>query len=113
MVPLAPTEWLLMRCVWDLGEANPLEVAEHLTHRYCRDFEAKTVGILLARLVRKGYLRFTPGLVVRGRPPHVYSPLVTPEAAMRRQVEQFLEDHVIGVTPRPPPSGPARPFHAV
>ncbi len=85
-----------MRCVWDLGAANAKQVAEHMDERYRRsDLSPSTVGILLARLVTKGYLRFCPGLVPRGggRSPHIYSPLVSLEAVLPAQVQRFLDDY--------------------
>jgi predicted transcriptional regulator len=100
MVPLGPTEWLLMRCIWDLGAANPSEVSEHVKRRYGRPgLLPSTVGILLARLVEKGYLRSSRGpvqIVGRGRPPHVYTPAIPFDTALRVQVERFLDEHQLG-----------------
>lgn len=85
-----------MRSIWDLGEANPPDVAEHLRCRYGRgDLGPKTVGILLRRLVTKGFLHSTPKAVLRGRPPHVYFPLVSEQDALQLQLEKFLQDHKI------------------
>jgi len=86
-----------MRCVWDLGSANALEVAEHMYEHYKQRepmLSPSSVGILLSRLVAKGYLRFHLGLVPPGggRSPHIYSPLVPFEPVMRRQVQRFLDD---------------------
>lgn len=95
---IAPSEFALMRCIWDLGAANAQQVSEHLTKYYAHrnhPLPPSTVGILLARLVRKGYLRSSPGLVGRGRPPHVYTPIVTWEDAFRLQVERFLDDYKV------------------
>ena len=95
--PLGPTEWLLMRCIWDLGAANPSEVAGHVSWCYGRaDLFPRTVGILLARLVGKGYLRSSRGpvqIVGRGRPPHVYTSAIPFDTALRIQLEHFLDDH--------------------
>ena len=101
LFPLAPTEWVLMRCVWDLGTANAAQVSVHLREHYGReDLRSGTVGILLARLVEKGYLSYRLGLVPRsgGRAPHLYSPRVSFEAALRLVVERFLDDHRIDET---------------
>lgn len=97
LLPLSPTEWRLMRCIWDLQEANPPQVAEYLCTKLGEELSPKTVGIFLARLEEKGYLRSTPGpaLAGRGRPPHIYAPLVTHDAALRRQFNKFLSDHLI------------------
>src|SRR5215210_873609 len=95
LIPLSPTEWRLMRCVWDLREATPPQVADHLRTKLGEELSPKTVGIFLARLEEKGYLRSSPGpaSAVRGRPAHVYSPLVLLEDSLRRQVQKFLDEH--------------------
>jgi predicted transcriptional regulator len=95
LLPLTPTEWRLMRCVWDLRAANPPQIAGHLRSAFGEEVGPKTVGIFLARLAKKGYLRSAPGTAVRGRPPHIYFPLVDYEDALRQQLEKFLEDHLI------------------
>jgi predicted transcriptional regulator len=94
---LSPTEWRLMRCVWDLHEANPSQVADYLQNELGEELSAKTVGIFLGRLEEKGYLRsfLGPAPVGRGRPPHVYSPLISYDAALRRQFQKFLDDHLV------------------
>ena len=90
------TEWLLLSCVWDLRSANPIEVADHLRTRYNRDLSAKTVGILLGRLVERGFLRSVTGPVPpRGRPALIYFPLVSRRDALRRQFQRFFENHLI------------------
>jgi predicted transcriptional regulator len=90
------TEWLLLSCIWDLRSANPIEVAEHLGTRYKRELSAKTVGILLGRLVEKGFLRSVTGPVPpRGRPALIYFPLVSRHDALRRQLQRFVETHLI------------------
>ena len=90
------TEWRLLSCVWDLRSANPIEVAEHLHTRYKRELSAKTVGILLGRLVEKGFLRSVTGPIPpRGRPALIYFPLVSRREALRRQFELFFENHLI------------------
>ena len=95
--PLSPTEWRLMSCIWDLRAANPPQVAEHLRIRLGEELSPKTAGIFLARLEEKGYLRSAPGPVLagRGRPPHIYQAKVTRDESILRQLEKFLEDHLI------------------
>ncbi|HEX4965105.1 MAG TPA: BlaI/MecI/CopY family transcriptional regulator [Thermoanaerobaculia bacterium] len=89
-------DWLLLSCIWDLRSANPIEVSEHLRSRYQRDLSPKTVGILLARLVEKGFLRSVTGPTPpRGRPALVYLPLVSRRDALRRQFRHFVETHWI------------------
>jgi len=97
LLPLSATEWRLMFCVWELRAATPPQVAEHLRTQLGEKVSPKTAGIFLARLEEKGYLRSAPGpsQAVRGRPPHVYSPLVSREDALRRQLQKFLDDHLI------------------
>jgi predicted transcriptional regulator len=91
------TEWLLLSCLWDLRSANPIEVADHLRSRYKRDLSAKTVGILLGRMVEKGLLRSVTGPVPpRGRPALIYFPLISRQDALRRQFQRFIEAHLIG-----------------
>lgn len=88
------TEWLLLSCLWDLRSGNPIEVAAHLAARYQRDLSAKTVGILLARMVEKGLLRSVTGPVPpKGRPALIYFPLVSRPDALRRQFQRFAEVH--------------------
>lgn len=95
--PLSPTEWRLMSCVWDLRSANPPQVAEHLRTKLGEDLSPKTAGIFLARLEEKGYLRSAPETTPagRGRPAHIYQPVVTREESLQWQLEKFLEDHLV------------------
>ncbi len=96
-LPLSPTEWRLMACIWELQAATPPQVAEHLRTKLGEEISAKTAGIFLARLEEKGYLQSvpSPALAMRGRPPHVYSPLITREDALQHQLLKFLADHLI------------------
>jgi predicted transcriptional regulator len=95
--PLSPTEWRLMSCIWELRAANPPQVSEHLRSSLGEELSPKTTGVFLARLEEKGYLRSAPGpsLAGRGRPPHIYQAVITREESLRRQLEKFLEDHLI------------------
>lgn len=95
LLPLSASEWRLLSCLWDLRSANPAQVADHLQLRLREALSPKTVGIMLARLENKGYLRSAPGPVLRGRPPHIYVPLVNREDALRIQIQKFLIDHLI------------------
>jgi len=100
--PLSPSEWRLMRCIWEHGPSTPSQVAEYLG----LGLHPKSAGILLARLVSKGFLEFrrahipVPGRPLqksplRGRPTHVYSALVTFEDSLRAQLQSFLEAHEV------------------
>src|SRR5258708_5556148 len=94
MLPLAPTEWFVMHCVWDLGPSESNEVSQRLESHYGINYGPKTASIFLARLVDKGYLGFRLGKAERGgRRPHVYFPVVTYEAAMRRMIEKILNEY--------------------
>jgi len=97
LLPLSPTEWRLMRCVWDLRTANPLQVVGHLLRVFGVKISPKAAGIFLARLEEKGYLCSAPGpaVALRGRPPHIYFPLVTHQDALQWQLQKFLADHLI------------------
>jgi predicted transcriptional regulator len=91
---ISPSEWLLLRCIWDLGAATPVEVAEHLQRRYSRTegLSSKTVGILLARGVEKGLLQSDRvAAAVRGRPPFRYSAAITKPEALSIILRQFIE----------------------
>lgn len=91
--PLSPTEWRLMSCVWDLRAATSSEVSTYLRNKD-QDVPTKRIGIGLYRLETKGYLRSIPGPTSsRGRPPHIYFPLVTYKDGLQRQFQKFLADH--------------------
>jgi len=95
LVPLAPGEWALLACVWDLGYANAIEVCAKLQERGLRDFGPSTTGVLLARIARKGYLEVETKRQSRGRPLHYYRPLVSRETALEWQLERFFRDHLL------------------
>jgi predicted transcriptional regulator len=92
--PLSPIEWQVMASVWSLGEADALRVSNLLRERR-RNCPPKTAGVYLARLEDKGYLRSEPTQesAGRGRPAHVYFPLVSREKALAAQLERFLDEH--------------------
>jgi len=93
--PLSRSEWRLMYCIWELGEASPPEVSEHL-QSLGEELTPKTVGIYLTRLEEKGYLRSAPvATAARGRPKHTFQAAVTRLESLRWQMERFLEDHLI------------------
>lgn len=95
LAPLTRAEWRLMWSVWELGSATPPQAAEHFRQCFCQKVGAKTTGIYLARLEEKGYLGSAPGKAVRGRPPRVYTPLVSYDEALRQQFDKFLADHLL------------------
>jgi predicted transcriptional regulator len=94
--PISNSEWILLSCVWDLGTPTAGEVAEHYARKYPRtDFplSSSTIGILLARLVARGFLRSKPvPREGRGRPAHVYEPCYPYEKVLRHFVAQILEN---------------------
>ena len=95
MKALTPSEWLVLRSVWDLGEGTAFQVSQRLAY-YGRTYDAKTVGIFLSRIARMGYLEARPvPVAARGRARHVYRPLLSMEEALQVQVAQFLRVHGI------------------
>lgn len=91
--PLAPTEWHILGCVYDLGSANPLQVSEQLRVKNLRFFSPSTCNVFLGRVAAKGYLSVESERQARGRPLHIYTPTVPWEVAMRRFFESFIEDY--------------------
>src|SRR5262245_59584187 len=55
------SEWLVLNCLWELRSANPFEITDRLRTRFHRVDTPKNVGIMLGRMVEKGYLRSVPG----------------------------------------------------
>ena len=93
---LAPLEWRIMKCVWDLGAADPIEITKHLRTNYrTEDYNPKTIGVVLLRLLHKGYVQFTAQAAGRGRPRHVYTPLVTKASVLRMHFDRFLDDYLL------------------
>lgn len=93
---LAPLEWRIMKCVWDLGSADPIEITKHLRTSYqSEDYSPKTIGVVLLRLLHKGYVEFTAQPAGRGRPRHVYTPLVTKTSVLRMHFDKFLDDYLL------------------
>lgn len=90
---LSPMDWQVMSIVWELGTADAGAVADLLRTRWGRSYSAKTAGISLARLAKRGHLR--KSLEGRGRPAHRYTPAITREQALRHQFAKFLEDHAV------------------
>jgi predicted transcriptional regulator len=98
MRPVTNSEWILLDCVWNLGTPTAGEVAEHYARKYPRTdsglppLPPSTIGILLARLVRRGFLRSTPVPPEgRGRPAHLYEPCYPYEKVLRHFVAQILD----------------------
>ncbi len=86
----------MMSAVWELKEADALEVSRFISRNLGRTYPSKTAGVLLSRLAQKGYLCFTtPHSAGRGRPAHIYSPAVSREAALVVQFSRFLSDYRI------------------
>lgn len=91
----APTEWLAMRCLWDLGSGGQAEVAERALSRYGREISPKTVGVLLGRLAARGAVDVEPVRAGRGRPYHIYTPRIGCDESLRRQLERFLDQYLV------------------
>jgi len=89
----SPTEWQVMSAVWELGEADVFKITDLVRSRFGRAYTQKTMGVLLFRLERKGHLRSTVADPAgRGRPVHLYSPVVSRQAAITVQLQRFLRD---------------------
>lgn len=94
---LGPSEWLIMRCLWDLGRANSVELAEHAATVYGREMSANTAATFLSRLVHKGYAAFyvpEPNQQ-RGRPAHVYVPTEKREEHVVRQFGKWRDNYLL------------------
>lgn len=92
---IPPSLWRVLRCIFDLGTANALQIAERLGTRYGVDVHPKTAGVLLLRLTERGLIRAEPVTFGRGRPSHLYTATLTKEGALRGQVEAFLRQYRI------------------
>ena len=94
--PLAPGEWHVLACVYELGSANPKQVSEQLRRKNREDLSPKTCGIYLARVALKGYLSADPEhRPQRGRPLNTYRPAVGKQTALGVQVERFLANYIL------------------
>lgn len=93
-LPLSPTEWQVMAAIWELKEADAVQVSELLREHFGRSLQPKTVGIFLLRLTQKGHLHFTtPGSVGRGRPAHLYTPAITRREALLHLFMNFITSY--------------------
>jgi BlaI family penicillinase repressor len=79
---ITEAEWQVMRAVWSAAPATSGELIRELAAG--TGWEPTTVKTLLARLVKKGALRFE----VSGRS-YVYYPLLSEEACIRREMRLF------------------------
>ncbi len=85
---LTPTEWSIMRVLWDRGEAIARDVWEALepTHGWAQT----TVRTMLDRLAQKGWVK-----PKRIGPVFLYRPAVARDKAVRRSIRD-LADRVAG-----------------
>ncbi len=81
---ISDAEWVVMRVVWERGEATANEVAEALAG--VREWKPKTVQTLLRRLADKGALAYEK----RGRE-FVFRPLLEERATQMAESRSFLE----------------------
>ena len=59
MESLTDCEQLVMKTVWDAAEELSLmEVMQRVNDKYCKKWKSQTVSTFLARLIKKGYLRY-------------------------------------------------------
>lgn len=80
---ITEAEWHVMAVVWERAPVTAQEVAEALEG--ARDWSARTVKTLLARLVKKGALEFE----VDGKR-YLYSPLVTREQGLAAEGRSLM-----------------------
>jgi BlaI family penicillinase repressor len=91
---ITDTEWEIMRVVWTRHPLTAFEIIEQLAARDPA-WHPKTARTLLARLVKKGALRYE----ARGRV-YFYEPLVTERDCITTASESFL-DRVFGGSLQP------------
>jgi len=82
--PIAEAEWQVMRTVWADYPVSSADIIRKL--RAATTWEPTTIKTLLARLVRKSVL----GYEVRGKS-FLYSPLISEEACIRREMRRYIE----------------------
>ncbi len=93
---LPPGLWRLLWCIFDLESADPVQIAEHLESKYRVECNPKLAGVLLLRLVERGFVRAAPRpRAGRGRPLNVYTATMSREAALQRQMEAILDQYLI------------------
>ena len=86
---LSRTEWEIMRICWRLGRASTRQVLKH--DRKGRDY--RTILTFLSRMAKKGFLD-----VEKVRNTNYYSPALTHEQGLRREIKHFLTE-VVGSKP--------------
>ncbi len=86
---LSRTEWEIMRICWRLGRASTRQVLKH--DRKGRDY--RTILTFLSRMAKKGFLD-----VEKIKNTNYYSPALTHEEGLRREIQRFLTE-VVGSKP--------------
>ncbi|HEY5610194.1 MAG TPA: BlaI/MecI/CopY family transcriptional regulator [Thermoanaerobaculia bacterium] len=86
--PISDAEWEVMNALWEASPRTAAEVAEAVFQR--TKWNPKTVRTLLARLVKKGAVRYK----VEGKR-YLYRPTVSHETYIRQETQSFV-DRVFG-----------------
>lgn len=81
---ISDAEWLVMEAVWEQSPASAGEIASIVGPP--NDWSEATVKTMLARLVKKGALRFEQ----EGKR-YLYSPAVPRESCLREEARDFRE----------------------
>ena len=83
-----------MSCLWDLGSCDANAVSQRLATTYGRTYGQKTASVLLGRLLKKGYVTYTPGKApTGGRRPHIYLATVSRSYSFQIIFNHFLEGY--------------------
>ncbi len=91
--PITDAEWEVMSVLWERSPATALEVIEAVREKM--DWHPKTVKTLLARLVKKGILRYR----TEGNR-YVYTPAIARQRYVRDESKSFVA-RVFGGDPTP------------
>jgi len=81
---ISEAEWEIMRIVWDKNPITSREVNQRLAPE--KDWNPKTVGTLLSRLVKKGALKYRAKRTV-----YYYSPKVSREECIRAETKSLAK----------------------
>ena len=81
IVELAPSEGLIMKCLWEAQEdLTVVELAEHIEANYGREYSVNTIGTFLKILGNKG---FVSRYKIKGS--YQYKPLISKEEYLNSQ----------------------------
>ncbi|HIA47766.1 MAG TPA: BlaI/MecI/CopY family transcriptional regulator [Candidatus Hydrogenedentes bacterium] len=80
---LSPTEWDIMRVLWDAEKATVNEMAVHLADS--KSWHPKTIRTMLSRLEKKGIIKRNSEDSV-----YTYTPLIAKEECVGQASDQFI-----------------------